>query len=398
MLKINLIGLSDEKHPAFSDEIQSVIDGHQKFAGAARHRLLVKALLPENHLWIDVEVPLQPFINQIGEMDGEWVVFASGDPLFFGIGNTLKRHYPQALINIFPSMNSLQMLAHRLQVNYGEYRTVSLTGRPWNLFDSCLIQGEKRLAILTDRQKTPSVIAQRMVDFGYQNYTMHVGERLGGEFEKATSLPIENIVNQTFSHPNCLLLEKNDDRLPAKGIHESLFTSLPGRPKMITKMPVRLTTLAMMALHNKTVLWDVGSCTGSIAIEAKLWAPHLQVVAFEKRLNSREIIANNCQRFGTPGIDIVIDDFSQINHADYPQPDAVFLGGYGGDMDNILNIININIKPEGIIAFNAVSHDSSAQFEQWLMDHDYSLEACTTLTVDDHNPITVIVGKKKFKP
>jgi precorrin-6Y C5,15-methyltransferase (decarboxylating) len=396
MLNINFIGLSDEKHPAFNDDVQSVIDGHQQFAGAARHFQLVKELLPKNCHWVDVEVPLTPFIEKVRQKDGEWVIFASGDPLFFGLGNTLKRLIPQATINILPTMNSLQMLAHRLLVNYGEYRTLSLTGRTWNLFDSLLIQGESRMAILTDKNKTPSVIAHRMIDHGYKNYKMHVGVHLGGELETVTSCSVDEASSIAFEAPNCFLLEKQDNSIPQKGIPESHFTVLPGRPRMITKMPVRLTSLALMELHNKSVLWDVGSCTGSIAIEAKLWSPHIEVVAFEKRINSREIIADNAARLGTPGINIIIDDFCTVDKSQLPLPDAIFLGGYGGVMDKILDICHIHLKPGGLIAFNAVSNESCQQFEQWLQQNDYQLNVCTTLTVDDHNPITIMVGIKQL--
>lgn len=72
--------------------------------------------------------------------DDSIIVFASGDPLFFGFANTIKRKLPGADILLYPAFNSLQTLAHRLVMPYDDMRTVSLTGRPWQEFDRALIE------------------------------------------------------------------------------------------------------------------------------------------------------------------------------------------------------------------------------------------------------------------
>lgn len=59
---------------------------------------------------------------------------------------------------------------------YQEMQTLSLTGRPWDAFDSALIRGDKLIGVLTDREKTPATIAARMLEYGYDNYRMTVGK------------------------------------------------------------------------------------------------------------------------------------------------------------------------------------------------------------------------------
>ena len=58
------------------------------------------------------------------------------------------------------------MLAHRLEMPYNEMSVVSLTGRPWDDFDTALIEGRPLISVLTDREKTPPVIAARMLKYG----------------------------------------------------------------------------------------------------------------------------------------------------------------------------------------------------------------------------------------
>ena len=106
----------------------------------------------------------------------------------------------------------------------------------------------------------------------------------------------------------------------------SKFEHLDGRARMITKAPIRLLTLQALELQRRTVLWDIGFCTGSVSIEARLQFPHLQVVAFEVRPEGERLMRENSRRFGVPGITALIGDFLQASLTELPRPDAVFIG------------------------------------------------------------------------
>ena len=388
-LQITVLGINDQQ-PTFSDEVLNLIEEAHFFAGGKRHQALVAGLLPPNSTWTSITVPLQHLFQAMTENPGRWIVFASGDPLFFGIANTIKRELPEADVHVLPKFNSLQRLGHRLGINYGEYKTISLTGRSWEEFDQALIQGEQRMGILTDCRNTPRSIALRMIAYGYTNYEMAYGEHLGGDKERVLSLTLEEATKLEFKHPNCFFLHKTDESVPRKGIPDSAFEPLTGRPKMITKMGIRLTTLAFMELSSRQVFWDVGACTGSISIEARLNYPQLKVVAFEIREESEAIIRGNARRFQTPGIELFIGDYLEIDKKSLPGPDAVFLGGYGGRMEEILDDISSCLTKNGLIAFNSVSSESRERFLNWACKNHFHLTQEQCLTIDEHNPITFI--------
>lgn len=393
-MHLSIIGITDESKPIFSSQVMELLkaDG-VRFAGGERHRELVAEQLPAAACWTNITVPLAPFLQEMKMSGGRWVVFASGDPLFFGIGNTLHREFPDALIEVFPIFNSLQLLAHRLLLPYGIASVVTLTGRPWQALDKALIDNQGLIAVLTDKVKTPSTIAQRMLTFGYANYTMFLGERLGGNEERVRELSLEEALTADFIHPNCLYLQQTVTRSIRQGIPDSDFQTLEGRPKMMTKMAIRLASLAAMDIRSQSVFWDVGACTGSISIEAKLMNPMLDVHSFEVREESATIVAANACKFGTPltyyGGDFGVADISTI-----PKPDAVFLGGYGGKMEQILDKIHAVLADGGVIGFNAVSETSLNQFTQWAASNGYQQQSSSTITVDEHNPITVLTVKK----
>jgi precorrin-6Y C5,15-methyltransferase (decarboxylating) len=393
MKRITIIGINDQI-PHLPDEVKATISGIRFFAGGKRHHELVKDYLQHDHHWRSIVVPLEKLFVEMRSTDEPWVIFASGDPLFFGIGNTLKREFPGAEIHVISQFNSFQLLGHRFGINYGEYPVISLTGRAWKAFDKALIEGAGRLAILTDRKKTPATIAARMLEFGYENYRMLYGEKMGGEEERVCKVNLKEALTMTFSHPNCFFLEKTNDAIPVKGISETAFEPLEGRPRMITKMPVRLTTLALMQLNRRKVFWDIGACTGSISIEARINYPHLDVTAFEIRPESEGVIQRNAQKFQTPGITLITGDYLKANKEQFDAPDAVFLGGYGGLMEAFLNDINICLQPGGVIGFNSVSCDSRQRFIQWCTTNNYTMEQQHAIQINDHNPIQVMVARK----
>lgn len=147
-----VIGLDDKEEQCFPLEVQEKIRKGCIFSGGIRHHALVQSLLPEQAEWIDISVPLNAVFEQYRNKQ-EIVVFASGDPLFFGFANTLKREFPQAELELFPYFNSLQVLAHRLQMPYHDMKVVSLTGRPWKGFDCALLERTPKIGVLTDRKK-----------------------------------------------------------------------------------------------------------------------------------------------------------------------------------------------------------------------------------------------------
>lgn len=387
--------MNDEQSPLFTPEVQGLIAQHRIFSGGRRHRELVAALLPADAVWIDIVVPLTEVYHQYQELNEPVLVFASGDPLFFGYTTTLMREFPGLVSQTFPSFSSLQMLAHSLRLPYHDMRVVSLTGRPWHELDRALIERAAKVGILTDRKNTPARIAQRMLDYGYSNYQMHIGVRLGGNREEVYSLPLTEVVAQEFEHPNCLIIEDTKPTHYAApiGLHELDFFPLNGRVKMITKMPVRLVSLSLLELEHRRSFWDVGFCTGSVSIEAKLRYPHLVVTSFEVRPEGKELMEINTRRFHAPGIDYHIGDFLSQDLDALPRPEAAFIGGHGGRLIEFVERLTTLMGEDGVLVFNSVSSETLDLFREAIKRVGWHISYETLLTVDEHNPITILQAK-----
>ena len=429
MMRFVVIGITDNPEPWFMPEVLEIIRNGKVFSGGRRHHEIVAPLLPADAQWIDITVPLDAVFEQYQSQTSNLkpqtiIVFASGDPLFFGFANTIRRKMPEVEMVVYPTFNALQMLAHRLVMPYHDMRIVSLTGRPWQAFDKALIERAEKIGVLTDREHTPSAIAQRMLDYGYTNYNMSVGEHLGNPLlEKVSTLTLEEVARRDFDHPNCLILNTNDHKLIMNfsqiiisdnscpihgnscsnhlfGIPDSAFVLLDGREKMITKMPIRLLTLQALDLPRRHVLWDIGFCTGSVSIEARLLFPHLQIEAFEIRPECEAIIHENARKFGAPGIDIHIGDFLETDITAIPRPDAVFIGGHGGKLKEIMAKVMTVLAPDGVIVFNSVTSPVVSKTTGRPGSRQLWDEACAALhlsqepplqiRLNDYNPIEIL--------
>ena len=360
-----VIGLDDSPAPYLPPSIQVLIREGKVFSGGLRHHDIISAFLPEGAEWIDITVPLDAVFARYEAYD-HIVVFASGDPLFFGFANTIRRRLPEARIQLYPTFNSLQTLAHRLVMPYDDMRTVSLTGRPWHEFDRALIERTPKMGILTDREHTPAAIARRMLDYGYTHYTMYVGEHLGNPEKQrvSRSLALSEVEEYPIDSPNCVILQRmyNDITYRPLGIPDKLFELLDGRERMITKAPVRILDMSMLMLPMCNHFWDIGFCTGSVSIEAKRQYPHLHIHAFEIRKECWKLMEENSSKLGAPGIDVHICDFMEEDVSDLPAPDAVFIGGHGGKLKEIVGKVARYLAPDGLLVFNSVSEESEKLF------------------------------------
>ena len=296
---------------------------------------------------------------------------------------------------------------------YHDMRVVSLTGRPWPEFDKALIERTVKIGVLTDKEHTPATIAQRILEYGYSNYTMYVGEHLGNpSHEKVTTLSLNEAAHRDFSMPNCVIVaadshgqtrtvRKSPLSSAAKpfGIPDSEFTLLDGREKMITKMPIRLLTLQALDLPKCHVLWDIGFCTGSVSIEARLQFPHVQIEAFEIRPECESIVNENARRFGTPGINIHIGDFLETDMSLLPRPDAVFIGGHGGKLKEMMAKVLTVLADNGCIVMNSVkapkvTTDSHQLWDEACQELGLKQEPPMRLVIDEHHPIEILKAHK----
>ncbi len=389
-----VVGLLNQEVEALPAAIGRLLAAHAVFAGGRRHYALVRHLLPAAYTWITIAGDMNALFAQCRAAQAPILVFASGDPLFYGIVRTIQTHEPGVRIAVYPAFNSVQRLCAKISQPYEQVKNTSVHGRSWQELDEALLRQEPLIAVLTDAHRHPAAVAQRLLDYRFDHYEMVVGEDLDGPQERVGCYELAQAAQQDFHALNCVLLRQTSPRRPGWGIDDARFVGLPGRPGMITKKSIRLLSIAQLGLETKRVFWDIGFCTGSIAIEARRLFPHLRVLAFEQRPECEAIMATNTRRLSAPGIEVVMGDFFAADLAALPAPDAVFIGGHGNRLPELLSRLDALLPAGATIVLNAVLERSREQFIAQARALGWQLPEPERIQLDQHNPIWVLTAFK----
>lgn len=128
----------------------------------------------------------------------------------------------------------------------------------------------------------------------------------------------------------------------------------------MTKEEVRTITMAKARLTPGQIIWDVGSGTGSLAVEAALLVPDGTVFAIERNSSAVKLIKVNASLFGAANITVLQGDAPEALR-NLPDPDRVFIGGSGGKMSAIVDLLAPRLRPGGRVVINAVTLETLSQ-------------------------------------
>jgi len=338
---------------------------------------------------------------------GDVTVLASGDPLFFGIGRKLIQSFAGSDIRIHPALSSMQLAFSRFNIPWDDARFVSLHGRSNKLLAARLLPYPK-VFLFTDPQNSPSDIAGKLLaECGKERISemiIHVGELLGSHSERLSTGNVTEIAAGRFTDPNVMILLNPqaglNTKLPVFGLQEKEIVHSRG---LITKNEVRAAAIHALRLPQKGVLWDVGAGSGSIGLEASRLFPGLHVLAIEKENEQWQNVEANRKRFSAWNMTLVKgkapDALQQL-----PPPARIFVGGSGGNLQQILEFCTEKLLPGGIIVVNAVIAGTAKLAPEILYKSGLAVEireiAVQRLSYPEEekqqfNPIKIIVGKKQ---
>lgn len=129
----------------------------------------------------------------------------------------------------------------------------------------------------------------------------------------------------------------------------------------MTKEEVRVISLCKLRLFPGAVLFDIGSGTGSIAVEAARLGAGIKVFAIEQNPNAAALIAKNKEHFQIPDDALVIKEATAPDcFLELPSPTHAFIGGSKGRLGSILCEL-YKKNPNMRVVINAVSLESVSE-------------------------------------
>lgn len=398
MKPIKMIGIGDDGKNSLLPIYEEWIYESELLVGGNRQLAYFPDYQGET---LPIEGGLSSLVERLQTETKKVVILASGDPLFFGIGSYLSSKLD---LKIYPYLSSIQLAFAKMGERWQDAHLESVHGRTMKGLAQ-RIDGKSKVAILTDAENSPNKIAEYLLSFGMTEYEVFIGENLGGEDERVGWYQLQDVKEEEFSPLNVVILKKmNMGPSWSIGIDDQEFIQRKPDKGLITKKEVRVLSVSSLQLKIDSIVWDIGTCTGSVAIEAGRIAREGQIFAIEKNEADLENCKQNLAKFRVDATVVHGKAPDQLDQ--FPSPDAVFIGGTAGGMEDILRICCERLNQNGRIVLNAVTIENLAEAMAAFKKNGFTTEVTLAqisrskpilhLTrFDALNPIYIITAKRE---
>ncbi|MYN19945.1 precorrin-6y C5,15-methyltransferase (decarboxylating) subunit CbiE [Rugamonas sp. FT107W] len=303
------------------------------------------------------------------------VVLATGDPLCHGIAPYLAQHLCVEALDILPNLSTLQLACARIGLAWQDARIVSVHARDAGEWQRGSVPGHglyalaqaarqhARLLVLTSPDNSPDRIARLLLAEGLgDDFLMAVAENLLQPEERVLAeLTPQQAAGMRFAALNVVLLWRvTPAAQPVRfGLADAEFAQRQPEKGLITKQEVRAVSLARLQLRADSVVWDIGAGSGSVGLEAARLCPQGHVYATEKNEADFAIAGQNHAAFGVSNYSLYLGKAPEGLDA-WPDPDAVFIGGSGGELAGLIAGVIARLRPRGTLVMNFVTLENLA--------------------------------------
>lgn len=397
-IKISILGIGPGDAKFLTKIGEEIIRQADAICGASRMIAFAKLINPD--IVADTEyMPnkiVQWILERIEAKHRNIVVLMSGDSGFYSGTKKLFCQLQEMGLHadIYPGISSVSLLASRLGIPWDGYHILSLHGKDkgdgvFSYPELMQSVGEQEYTfVITDGLEKNEGIIKMLVDTGFLDVTVYIGEELGLSKERITKDFAKNLLHHRFSKL-CVLLIHNPNAKSyryAIGIQDDVF--LRGNVPM-TKEEIRILSLAKLNIQPHEICFDIGAGTGSVSIEMSRLAR--ATYAIEQKEHAIALIRENALKFQIPHtiMDSSLTKYRlNIIHKkalealeDLPKPDCVFIGGSGGELKGIIQKCRA-MNPKVRIVVNAISMETIAQLYEMLRMYEKEGQEVEIVTVN----------------
>lgn len=359
-MSIAVVGLGD--HP-LNDRALAALASASLVAGGRRQLDAVAHLVRPNARQVELAGDLGRALDTVTGATEPVAVLASGDPGFFGIVRTLAERAGPDALDVVPAVSSVASAFARAGLSWDDALVVSAHGRQAHpAVNAC--RRHPKVAVLTSPTFGPAALARALEGLGR---TFVVVEAAGTAGERVTRGDATAVMAGEFADPNVVLCLDPRRGAGTKGrrwpprttpdrwaLPEEAFEHRDG---MVTKAEARAVALAWLGPGVGDLVWDVGAGSGAVGIEAAILGA--AVIAVESDARQRRRIRANADRHGVP-VDVV-GGAAPRALAGLPDPDAVFVGGGGAALTEIVRTAADRARRAVVVALATVERVGAAR-------------------------------------
>lgn len=172
----------------------------------------------------------------------------------------------------------------------------------------------------------------------------------------------------------------------------------------MTKEEIRIISIAKLQLVDDSIVLDIGAGTGSVSIQMSIFCSMGEVIAIEKDAEALQILLQNREKFKVSNLSIMEGEALALESTIHKTFDAIFIGGSGGNLENIIRKYSLKLKISGYIVLNFITLDNLYKAMNTLKELNFDVECvqiCVSKTKSNtymlfgNNPIFIVTAKKK---
>lgn len=148
----------------------------------------------------------------------------------------------------------------------------------------------------------------------------------------------------------------------------------------MTKEEIRILSIAKLELKEHYTVLDIGAGTGSVSIQACKCCPNGEVIGIEKDEEALEVLLKNKEKFAVSNLSVIRGEAIAIEGDIKETFDAIFIGGSGGNITDIIKSYSQKLKPHGKMVLNFITIDNLYKAMDTLKKLNYKTE-CTQISV-----------------
>lgn len=266
-------------------------------------------------------------------------ILVSGDSGFYSLSKKITKLLEKdkkIQIENISAVSSLQYFASKLNISWDDIKHVSSHGRNPNIISNVIFN--KKTFILTSSDFGPQHICEILTNKGLGDLKVSVGENLSYDNERIVEDEALAIAKMRFEGLAVMIIH-NDNFISLDEGYRSIKDEefITGKAPM-TKSEVRTISVGKLNLKSNYIVYDIGAGTGSVSVEAALKLHSGTMYAVEKDVEAVNLIEKNIEKFKTYNIEVIKGTAPEAIGG-LPNPDACFIGGSSGNMDDIINTV-----------------------------------------------------------
>ena len=375
-MEICLAGIGMGSKDGQTQEVQHAIETADILLGAERMIERYSAKIEKRPYYMTEQI--LPYLEQLQKngftaqkdplrvtvlFSGDTGFYSGCRKLYVALQETIAAGALNARVRILPGISSVVSLAARVGESYEDAAILSMHGKKLNRL-SATVESHEKVFLLTSGSEDIRKIGRLLAEAGLTDCEVIVGYQLSYPEESIRILTpgqCEEITEEGLY--TCLI--RNPHWQPERLTHGRSDTCFLRDAKTpMTKEEVREVSICKLHLTQNAVVYDIGSGTGSVAIEIAGVPGGVQVYAIERKPETVELLRKNREQFHMDNIQI-IEAPAPEGLEELPVPTHAFVGGSGGRLPDILQTL-YRKNPHMRIVINAISMETIAELKEVL--------------------------------